>query len=975
MACASCRAVPSALFSWRGVDCSQRSSLDSSAFTQDTEEVADHLISDLMGTSVSDSTGWLPVMASPASMDLQQAAARLSTERPSSGVSMNKTDANRLLFEEADAAALSFADDTALGTMSDMHLPQSPILSLHSSAGIVEYKLSRTDEVLRSSSFMAAHSPAPLAAADDFSFPCLGTPQPIAAPAPPTPQREDAVANPYTALTRFLTVAKYSTPMPAGAAPIDSNAYPVMPDSSAQAGADSTAAAMPLPAATPDLWHAQSCAHAAEPTSPQLHGEAHRNGTGFSFVMHAPGTPAPTPRLGGAQVSGQAAVSPSIFAAAGLQASESATPVPFQAAMKRGHEPVADAAAEATQAAAIASPFSAMKQQYRHEADKLRDVQSAQAHIRKLHHAFTHASPAAGKPAPRDVPPPGTPPFQQLMRHLNGSKRSSRVQRVVQSSALAAPAEHVAHPEESTADSDDTSSAAAAAAPAKAAATTGCQAAGAAAVAVVIQQAASQTRQEQCTAVADGERESAVPHIASKIVAPSDPLSSGASWLPFASLVSNIVAHRYKSPMLRFGSPAPSHRAVQGAGAASPAQNEASTSSVGTPQAVLRCPLSDRQSASGEKSSGEQSSQRKLHSLNFSGASDANECSPVSGLAKSALTGAQARSPESCADGSAAGVNGTAGCCSPPFPEVPMRAMPEGGHAGSPLLAPPAADEAAWVAGRRDSVQDADNGAMAEVELEAAATQGGSDFVLLHMAAPGVAGAEQPQAKASAPVLSKLNNTALPQRADCDEHAALQSGLTTGTMQSTEDMTALRMSVMSDTVVMGDITPRDSDRGNQGVAEEGAASATSAAPKLLPVQETEPTADSAENAEPGHAQYEASHTSAEAATAWRSWQHSMQDSADTASHEAMSPASPQLQPQDDMPELRQSASPDLHGVIACACIIAAAFSESVLQPEAHTSASFLRAPLPNVPQSPCHNDMHCAAASRKLPSVSFTTAA
>ena len=885
--------------------------------------------------------------SSPASFQLQYAAKRMSAELLPAG----NTSASRWCFEEADAAALAFTDDTVLGTVSDMQAAQSPILALHSSAGIVECNLSRSTE-LRSSSFMPAYSPMPVnGATETFTFPKLGTPEAVAVPAPPTPQQGDAVANPYAALTQFLAGAKYSTPMPAGA-------YGISPDdvqhdaASAKTGNDCVPSKQTA-GATPDLWQAvgQSSTHEAEAEcmSPQLGG----TDGAFTFGCAPVGTPAATPRFGVGSCSPvQTAASPSIFAAAGLRSNNASTPVPFCAAMSAEDGRIVDIAGEASNEAALASPFSAMKWQYRHEADKVRDVQSAQAHIRLLHDAFTNAMPRQAAPSvPDDVPPPGTPPYKQLLRHLNGSKRTSKGKQGGQSEGAAAAAQA----EKSTADSDQ--SAAATAGDGLSAAAS--SAVGTAAIAVANQQVTRQQRQEQCVAMAAGTDKAAAPAIqkaAAEHSAVNDPPSAGASWLPFASLVSNIVAHRYKSPMLRFGansSPAAQHDIA--AGKESPACKEASGSSVGTPQPVLRCPLSDRQSASGDKSSGEQS-QRKLQSLNFSGASDTNECSPVSGLAKSALTCAQTRSPQSQADESASPPLAGADfqCCSPPFPEVPMRAMPEEGEqAGSPLLDVPNASTFAHTAhgpggAHADLAEQADfAGTAAEGSCQLEQLQEGHQGAPLAQqhpdyptAAPtidahgagtvslanhcGTAVSASDDAEHGADVTAELADVHI----DQEEQATLQAAAAADE-QAPDDESMMRMSVMSDTVLMGDITPRDSEGAGNSIPADGMASTTSGTCKLAPVpEEAQAAEDGAVDAQDdppfGVDWHEPTPDNSEHAAAWQQWQCSMHGGAsiEAPAPEVDSPASPALRPHSDMPELRQSASPDLHGVLAfCKCVV------------------------------------------------------
>lgn len=896
--CIPCRAPESALHDWANIDCTQRCShtshvsQTSTAHTQDTDDIADGLIADVFA-SRTDMPAWMPMPASPASADLQLAAQQLRSASPHSSAGLEDSSSDHAAERDTDGGSDSgvvdvdapapvspmlqfcndspspgsgahFRDDTLLGTATMPGHAQSPILALHSSAGIVECEGMRSWESMRTSAsaFMPAFSPAPVDASDsDFTFPCLSSPAPLkptseepAATPPPSPPDTPAAhtpADPYGAFARFLSAACYNTPMPgaargaaeataAGDQPLNAAAVP--------------AAKPKIPLLTPDLWHAHAANNCGEPGSPVL------SKGGFSFRVEPLGTPAPTPRFGAAPeppksnvAQDPAVASPTIFAAAGLPDGEPArTPVAFGAAVRSPAREAAIGAMDAAVGGAASNPFSRLQRQC-HQQAGVSDVAAARTHIQAMHRELGDvASPAAGAPSvpatetsslvaeastqSSELPPPGTPLFTRFMRHLNADKRSP-----VPNGKGAIVA---ARPQQAQ--------------PAQSASNTGSS-------------IPSRPRQSAATAPAPDSDEATQAHDA----------ASPAPWRPFAALLSNIRKQNYQSPMhFSFKAKQPASPAVKDTPPAEVVQEAsecvADSGAGATPPPVLSCPLSDRNSVSGEKSSEERSSQRRVHSLHFSGASETNDCSPVSGLSRPAFAhdsvdaGADENSPPPV----------DSSCNSPPFPGVLARTLHQS-HGQSPLMqcrAAPLDPQAAFSSPTSVASNSAHSEAALRVRLEPVCTPNGAQHVLLH-----ISSAEQAwlPGRTDSPACAPRRQ---PSRTSPDLNESVAANAAATTRSITD---AMRMSGMSDMVITGDITPRDINEDADAAALPAADAIVAAAPMSdSPVINTSPDAAQITIVQPA-----------------------LMDA-----NGMDSPASPPLQDARELPELRQSASPDLQGM-------------------------------------------------------------
>ena len=812
-----------------------RASFASSDFTQDTDDVADTLIADVLGGAPG-GVAWLPLPSTPASEDLQNAAAQLasrSVEANSLVVELSDNDDSTLQspawYFEADLAhpGVTFNDDTLIGACSSPEIAGPCMMAWHSpAAGIVECDGAKPLDSLRSSGFMPAFSPLPVTSAStDFTFPCLAagahaSPQLAACKSPE--QASVASKDAYGTFARFLSNACYATPLPGQR-------------NEAAAGSTQESQAVQSPrkgkpvALTPDLWQAH---HAAQ--TPDAQGNAATRtdlDAGFSFGVTQSGLPA-TPRFGGA-ASTQA--SPSIFQAAGLQGdTEQPTPMAFAGPM------------QSSQQAAVASPsnpFAALCKQRQRQSDNIASLADARARIQAMQDELRgkpHVSECARAP-PVDVPPPGTPPFARLMRHLSGNKQQ--------------PTQQQNKPE------------------AQASSTTACNmpAAGA------DNGKASQALLAQSNAGSKHVTQQCVPRPADNLAAAAPSASPpSVGWLPFASLVRNIVGKRYESPMVPVSaahkSPAPP--ATEASSPKLTAQADASAANAScTPTATLLCPLSDRNSVSGDKSSGERSTgAKRIHSLHFSGATDTNDCSPVSGIARSSFTGMRAHSPASHGDENSPQ--------QPPPGTCETERDSVGG--GSPLmsaLASAPSVRAAFSSPVSAAASSSDASPLLRVHLEPAVTEDGEHFVLLHI---------RPRHEAWLPSSEDSPATRLTGYRSASptdiSQARAELRFAQQAEQQVDAAAALRMSDVSDIVITGDITPRDGEANN--VDTEYEACTVSSCEQQVEGEETNV------------------HGSAVGG---------VQGVGARRSTSAEQPCSPQLCTEDTLPALRRSASPDTAG--------------------------------------------------------------
>jgi hypothetical protein len=782
----------------RSTVCFRRFSVGSSVHTQDTEDFAESIIANVTGNRGAGSA-WMPVPTSPASEHLRAAAAQCSSclsdcssALVTSRDTMVMSHKTAVASSDQHGMSLRFQDDTLVGNFTLPNPKQSPILSMHMSAGIIECEPSKSQTVRRS--LLAAHSPMSCHAdSPEFTFPTLDVPPPApgtpdGSPQPTGTQDEDA----YAKFAKFLSGASYQTPMPGASNGISPSDVAASTQTQVDVGVREThheeGLRRKLPAETPHLWGMQQNVQAgAAPTTP-TYGQEQAGGAAFSFAMAVQARTLNTPRFG----SIDAVPSPSVFAASGIDnAAPLLTPVAFGGAVL-GNAPIFANSDESaawtfalpcaahqniTAAGSPVNPFSELRWKAQKHSDSIKDVASARSSILQMQKC---ASSLTSRPMAvlAKGPPPGTPPFTKLMRHLNPGKHH----------AAAAPS-------------------------------------------VLLPPVASHPHcamQHSLAVPARCVLPPRPPPVPSNAMKQVETAGMG-SPMHFDALVHNIKASLYESPALPHD--ANRMRSPSEAISAPPSAESCTSIGEGTPRTTLQCPLSEREPASRDKSAGDQSSALQIHSLHFSGASDTNDCSPVSGIARSCLTTAAPRSPMSCADESSpppdecssSNPSDRDGATSPPFSSSPSlelhvrrsRACGTCNSTTGPLHTASASSHrdhsplSDCFSTNETSVLSTDAPPI-RVRLEPVVSVAGEPFLLLHcqIARDKAVDDElflQPNGCEFSPLLSTV-----PQRAD--RHAPSGVGRSD----------IWRVSEVSDMVVMGDHTPRDSEDVDKAVVKRSA---------------------------------------------------------------------------------------------------------------------------------------------------------